>query len=895
MHRQRFYDKFTESPSQIKLFFAASFIFFAILIVSISFVINYGYENSYIKKEINEKANNAISEKVKLLKHHLDIHKSSLEALSKNYIFRRYVESAQNNKTSNERTVTGLFQQVIASDQNVMQLRYIDKYGVEEIRLERSNPSPSYEIVPKNALQNKSERYYFKEVAKLSENSPMWVSDIDLNIENGKVQKPYVPTIRLALPVFVDGKFDGIIIMNLFMKDILKELAHSSIFTISLMDKEKEFLIGQYEANGKLLDFSWSRYSNKKVDIKSFAPEFFGNLSEASKFNSDALHLKMISNDVGLSQELVLFLKIKVSKIEEIKDNTLHKIIFILVIILLLSGPIGLLLALIPSKLASKVFTSQQKLDEKTLIFDEYLEAMNVNNIISKSDIHGKITYVNDNFCEVSGYTKEEVIGKPHSLLRDPEQKKEVFKILWLTIQGGKTWKGILRNKKKNGEFYYVDIAIMPIFSHQNQIIEYVAIRHDITELMTQRKNLLNIATKDSLTNVGNRYKLSYDINQHIVNNVAIIDIDKFSTINDFYGHKIGDEVIIKFAKLLIANLTNEFQLYRLHGDKFAIHNFTLDTARFSNFIVHLNQKMVESIINTDVRSFDIVTTSGISSTQNDVIISTAEIANKYAKKIHKKVLVYSKDLNIESQFEENIQWTEKVKKALNEDRIVVYYQPILNNKTNTIEKYEALVRLKDEKGEIISPYYFLNIAKSSNQYIDITKVVIKKSFEKFQNIMCEFSINLTVEDILNDELCDYLEEMILKYNIGKKLVIELVESEGIEQFEIVQRFINRLKSFGCKIAIDDFGTGYSNFEYLIKLQSNYIKIDGSMIKNINSDQNIKEIVKIIIDFAKKMNYQTIAEFVATQEIYDAILELGVDYAQGYHIGIPKEDLVNAI
>jgi EAL domain-containing protein (putative c-di-GMP-specific phosphodiesterase class I) len=302
---------------------------------------------------------------------------------------------------------------------------------------------------------------------------------------------------------------------------------------------------------------------------------------------------------------------------------------------------------------------------------------------------------------------------------------------------------------------------------------------------------------------------------------------------------------------------------------------------------------MIESIIDTDVRSFDIVTTSGISSTDNETIISTAEIANKYAKKTNKKVLVYSKDLQIESHFEENIKWTEKVKKALSDDRIIINYQPIVNNTTKIIEKYEVLVRLKDEDGTIISPYYFLDIAKSSNQYIDITKVVIKKSFEKFRDINCEFSINLTVEDILDDDLCIYLEDMIQKYNIGKKLVIELVESEGIEQFELVQRFINRLKSYGCKIAIDDFGTGYSNFEYLIKLQSNYIKIDGSMIKNINTDPNIKEIVKTIIDFARKMNYKTIAEFVCSQEIQDTIEELGIDYSQGYFLGIPQDELVN--
>jgi len=885
-----FFDRFLEKPVQIRLFFSASFILFAIFIVSISFIINYKYETDYINKDIQEKALHLIEDKTDLLKHHIQMYKSSIEAIPKNYIFKDYIANKKG-----EMEVISLFEQIISSDTSIMQLRYLDEYGMEQIRLERNDYSQSYKIVNGNALQNKSDRYYFQEVSKLGENTPVWISDIDLNIENGKLQTPYVPTIRFALPIYSNSQFKGIVILNVFMKDILKEFTESSMFTISLMDKEGEFLIGQYEVDGKLVDFSWSRYLLKQIDIKKIAPEYLLKPLESLEFSSDELYSKMISSEVGLSQKLIVILKIKLAKVDEIKENTFNKIIFIVAIVLLLSGPIGLLLAYIPSSLASKVFSSRKRLDEKSLIFDEYLDAMNVNNIISKSDSKGLITYVNDNFCEVSGYTKAEVIGKPHSLLRDPEQKEEVFKILWLTIQAGKIWKGILRNKKKNGDFYYVDIAIMPILNRKNEIVEYVAIRHDITELMAQRKNLLDIATKDTLTNVGNRYKLNYDIKEHLINNVAIIDIDKFSAINDFYGHNIGDDVIIKFSKLLLENLTNEFELYRLHGDKFAIHNFTLDTNRFTNYITHLNTKMIESIIDTDVRSFDIVTTSGISASENKIIISTAEIANKYAKKINKKVLVYSKELNIETQFEKNIQWTEKVKKALSEDRIIVYYQPIFNNNTQKIEKYEVLVRLQEEDGTIISPYYFLDIAKSSSQYIDITKVVIKKSFEKFKNIPCEFSINVTVEDILDDDLCIYLEEMIQKYEIGNKLVIELVESEGIEQFELVQRFISRLKSYGCKIAIDDFGTGYSNFEYLIKLQSNYIKIDGSMIKNINNDTNIKEIVKIIIEFAKKMNYQTIAEFVSTKEIQDTVLELGIDYSQGYFLGIPQDDLVESL
>ena len=771
-----------------------------------------------------------------------------------------------------------------------MQIRYLDETGMEKIRIDRANYNYPYKIISDNLLQNKKDRYYFQEVAKIKSNQDVWISNIDLNIENNQIVKPYVPTLRFGLPVYDGDSFRGIVMINILMENILKELTSSSMFRISLIDKDGEFLIGQDEIDGKVFDFSWSRYLLK--EISDITPDYINNIVNVFEYSSKEIYSKYISKELGLEEELILVLKVKLEKLESIKKASIHKILDTLGLVLLISGPVGLLLAYIPSLLANRVYTSKKKLDEKTIVFDEYLEAMNINNIISKSDLNGKITYVNKNFCYVSGYTKEEVIGKPHSLLRDPETPKEVFKILWLTIQSGKVWKGILRNRKKDGGYYDVDIAIMPILNSKNKIIEYLAIRHDITELVEQRKNLLSIATKDPLTEVGNRYKLNLDIQKHILNNVAIIDINKFSSINDFYGHTIGDEVIIKFTTLLSENITDEFELYRMHSDKFAILNYTLDTVRFTNFMEHLNSKMIESIIDTNVKSFDIVTTVGVSSSSNDTIISTAEIANKHAKKISKSLLVYSKELNIETQFEYNIQWTEKVKKALTENRIIIYFQPIFNNHTNEISKYEVLVRLKDEDGTIISPFYFLDIAKSSNQYIDITKTVILQAFEKFQDIDVEFSINLTIEDILDEDLCRYLEDMIDKYNIGNKLVLEIVESEGIEQFDQIQKFIHHLKTYGCKIAIDDFGTGYSNFEYLIKLESDFIKIDGSMIKNVNSDPNMKEIIKTIIDFAKKMNYQTIGEFVSSKEIQDTVKELNIDYSQGYYLGEPQEDII---
>jgi len=170
---------------------------------------------------------------------------------------------------------------------------------------------------------------------------------------------------------------------------------------------------------------------------------------------------------------------------------------------------------------------------------------------------------------------------------------------------------------------------------------------------------------------------------------------------------------------------------------------------------------------------------------------------------------------------------------------------------------------------------------------------MLSKSFEAFKNTDNEFSVNITIEDILNNNIKEYIIMMLEKYNIGSRVVFEIVESESIENFKEVLYFIKNIKSYGCKIAIDDFGTGYSNFEYLVKLEADYIKIDGSLIKEIDTNITSQIVVKNIVNFAKDLKMKTIAEFVENEFIFKKVKELGVDYSQGYYFSEPKRDFKN--
>jgi len=196
-----------------------------------------------------------------------------------------------------------------------------------------------------------------------------------------------------------------------------------------------------------------------------------------------------------------------------------------------------------------------------------------------------------------------------------------------------------------------------------------------------------------------------------------------------------------------------------------------------------------------------------------------------------------------------------------------------------------------DVDDTLIAPIHFLELAKKNKLYHQLTKIMIEKTFEKFKHLPYSVSINLSVDDIVNKDIYKFIMDKLKNSPISKNIVFEIIESEGIENFDQVLEFINSVKSYGAKISIDDFGTGYSNFEYLMKLKVDYIKIDGSMIKNIDTDKNSQMITQTIVEFAKRMNIKTVAEFVHSKDVFDKIVELGVDYTQGYYFGAPAQDI----
>ncbi|MCT7628052.1 EAL domain-containing protein [Aliarcobacter butzleri] len=527
-----------------------------------------------------------------------------------------------------------------------------------------------------------------------------------------------------------------------------------------------------------------------------------------------------------------------------------------------------------------------KKLKKENHILKQYNEATKDSNIISTADLKGNITYVNDKFCEVSLYTYEEVLGKSHSIVRG-EEDDEIFQQLWETIKNKKVWYGVLKNKKKNGDFYWVDINIRPILNEKNEIIEYIAIRHEITDLVLKTEELKRNLRLDSLTNIGNRYKLIEDVSKSVNPCISILDIVSFSDVNDFFGYKTGDNVLKIVARKIEELLIDKenYRVYRDHSDTFCIVAQNEDRDKFIKNIDEISKTIAKVPIVIKSRELYVQLSYVFSFESKENLLETANIIKRYSH-ANKNIIIYDKALELEKDYEKNIFWTLKIKKALDEDKIVPYFQPIYNLKTSKIEKYEALVRLIDGNN-VISPYYFLDISKKSKQYLQLTKTMIQKTFDYFRDKDFEFSINLTFEDIKSEYISSFIIELLKEYEIGHRVVFEIVESEEIDNFRKINEFFVTIREYGCKIAIDDFGSGYSNFEYLAKLNVDYIKIDGSLIKDILINKSSQNIVSMLVNFAKGQKVKTIAEFVSNKDILNKVRELGIDYVQGYYIKEP--------
>ncbi|MFA6192918.1 MAG: EAL domain-containing protein [Sulfurimonas sp.] len=446
-------------------------------------------------------------------------------------------------------------------------------------------------------------------------------------------------------------------------------------------------------------------------------------------------------------------------------------------------------------------------------------------------------------------------------------------------------------------DFNALDIFAIIVFSiYMLSLFTIVSLfvknSHENKKLQDTKKSLEYSLTYDMLTGLYNRKALERELNQTDFPHVLVLDINGFKDINDIYGNDVGNTLLKDLATFLKNNCTNTsvFKIYRIGGDEFAILFDDIDKDIALNIAIELEKNISEHIFAINELQLNLAVS--IASNNIAPILENADLALKLIKKEHRKhVIAYKESLNLKKSVQENMNILKLIKDAISNDAIVPFFQPIVNLQTAKIEKYEALVRLKLSDGTFLPPIKFLDTARKTSFYHEITRIMIEKTIkvaEQFSKY--RFSLNISMQDILDDEITDMLfQSLRLNPLISSRIDIELLEVEHLEDLEKVQEFIKELHKFGSKILIDDFGSGYSNFSYFSDLDIDIVKIDGSIVREITTNDRKLHMLKSIHKFSNGMDMQSVAEFVENKEIAVLLKDIGVHYGQGYYFSKPLQ------
>ena len=537
-------------------------------------------------------------------------------------------------------------------------------------------------------------------------------------------------------------------------------------------------------------------------------------------------------------------------------------------------------------------------------------------NIVFITDAKGHIEYVNAMFEQVTGYAKGEVIGQNPRILASGETTHTEYEELWSTIAAGKTWRGIFKNKKKNGQHYWGNGLITPIRNEKGQLTHFLAVQEDITENIKNEDRIKYLTTYDELTGLCNRTCFTERLNEWLSHNktcnqtgvLLLMDIDEFRSINDTYGHSTGDSVLRHVAEFLTTTLfeadkhyvnknVRESILGRMGGDEFVIFLPARDEKEGIGTAEEIRKKLEKSrfveIPGHVTASIGIVLYPGDGSTTKE-LITRADASVYHAKELgsNRIHLYHTEDLVLE-KMHSRMEWKGRIQKAIEEDRFEPWFQPILDLKDNQIHHYEALARKRSKNGEIILPDMFVDTAEMLGLITAIDRIIIRKTLMVQSNLrkqgkIFSFSVNLSGKDLDDKEFLEFLKSAITETGVDPRLIIfEITETAAIRDLDKAIKFIKELRLLGCGFSLDDFGVGFTSFKYLKEMDVDYIKIDGSFIRNLHKTQSDHIFVKAMADVARGLGIKTIAEFVENGEIVKILKEYGVDYGQGYFIGKP--------
>lgn len=533
--------------------------------------------------------------------------------------------------------------------------------------------------------------------------------------------------------------------------------------------------------------------------------------------------------------------------------------------------------------------------------------ALNESAIVAITDQKGIIQFVNDKFCEISKYKREELIGQDHRIVNSGYHDKEFMKNVWKTIGSGKIWRGEFRNKAKDGTFYWVDTTIVPFLNSNGKPYQYIAIRYDITEKKKIQKEMERMAYIDSLTGVPNRNSLNKYIRHYIKAKrksqmaILFLDIDRFKSINDHYGHFVGDLLLEEVGTRLKACVPNEHTIFRQGGDEFII---ILEDFKSQNDVESIAQSIVEELskpYNISGRRILASTSIGVSISpkmnvthENQLIIESlikqADTAMYHAKRKGGNQYCFNTDKQM-IELENYYKMEHELLKPSVMNEFYLVYQPIVQLKTNKIIGFEALIRWNNSKLGLVPPSEFIPILEDNGEIITVGEWVIKSACKQMKEwlenglSLERISVNVSPVQFNHRSFVQEIIHILHETKLDPKyLELEITEGMLLNIDEALET-LKELKKIGVHIAIDDFGTGYSSLYYLKHLPVDKMKIDQSFTRTLNKDGEI--IVDTIIAMANNLNFIVTAEGIETDDQLNYLSTKKCDEGQGYYFSRP--------
>jgi diguanylate cyclase (GGDEF)-like protein/PAS domain S-box-containing protein len=536
------------------------------------------------------------------------------------------------------------------------------------------------------------------------------------------------------------------------------------------------------------------------------------------------------------------------------------------------------------------------------------------------TDISGHILDINSTFTQITGFTREEVMGRTPHMLQSDRQSPEFYATQWQHLHDQGHWSGDLWCSRSDGGVFSALMTVSAVRDAGNVLQHYVALFTDITEIKDHQRQLVHMAHYDSLSSLPNRVLLADRLRQAMLQchrrnkwlAVAFLDLDGFKEVNDLHGHDIGDQMLVAVAQNMKAALRDGDTLARIGGDEFVAVLADLDNEAECYSVLDrlLLAAQVQNVIRRKSDShhpelqLQVSTSIGFTfypqdNVDADQLLRQADQAMYQAKQAGKN-RYHLFDVALDVALKSHTESIERMRLALANEEFVLHYQPKVNMATGQVVGAEALIRWAHPERGLLAPLQFLPLVENHRLGIDVGEWVIRTALAQMahwqtQNLFLGVSVNISAHQLHQESFPRRLADLLATYPMVKPadLQLEILETSAMEDMGKVTENIHRCHTLGVRFALDDFGTGYSSLTYLKRLPAETLKIDQSFVRDMLQDADDLAIVRSVIGLAQTLRRTVIAEGVETPAHGALLITLGCPLAQGYGIArpMPSADL----